>query len=101
MHFRSFILAASLITVGVPAHAATVTLRNSTWRPYVTVEVRIGPRQKCDDDATHSLEKISYGRSVTLHGIVVCVRRDIDPVNSTGNWGEWTVYEADIVDDIP
>ena len=95
------LLAVSLIAAAVPARAASVTLRNSTWRPNVTIEVRVGPHQKCDDDAARPPQTVAFGRSVTLNGRVVCVRRDTDPANPTGTWGEWTVYEADIVDDIP
>ena len=93
--------AVSLIAAAVPAHAASVTLRNSTWRPNVTIEVRVGPHQKCDDDTARPPQTVAFGRSVTLNGRVVCVRRDVDPANPTGTWGERTVYEADIVDDIP
>ena len=99
-HLRA-LLTVSLIAAAVPARAASVTLRNSTWRPTVTIEVRVGPHQKCDDDAARPPLTVAFGRSVTLNGRVVCVRRDIDPANPTGTWGEWTVYEADIVDDIP
>ena len=95
------LLAVTLIAVAVPARAASVTLRNSTWRPNVTIEVRVGPHQKCDDDPARPPQTVAFGRSVTLNGRVVCVRHDTDPANPTGTWGEWTVYEADIVDDIP
>ena len=99
-HLR-ILLTVSLIAAAVPASAASVTLRNSTWRPNVTIEVRVGPHQKCDDDPARPPQTVAFGRSVTLNGRVICVRRDIDPANPTGTWGEWTIYEADIVDDIP
>ena len=95
------LLTVSFIAAAVPASAASVTLRNSTWRPNVTIEVRVGPHQKCDDDPARPPQTVAFGRSITLNGRVICVRRDIDPANPTGTWGEWTIYEADIVDDIP
>jgi hypothetical protein len=95
------LLAVTLIAVAVPARAASVTLRNSTWRPNVTIEVRVGPHQKCDDDAARPTQTVAFGRSVTVNGRVVCVRHDTDPAHPTGTWGKWTIYEADIVDDIP
>jgi hypothetical protein len=99
MHLKA-LLAPVVIMIALPAHAATVTLKNAMWRPYVTIDVRIGPHQNCLDDTAQHPQNVALGRSVTLHGTVVCVRHDIDPANATGNWREWTLYEGNIVDEI-
>ena len=77
------LLAVTLIAVAVPARAASVTLRNSTWRPNVTIEVRVGPHQKCDDDAARPTQTVAFGRSVTVNGRVVCVDAVLPPMGDT------------------
>jgi hypothetical protein len=98
--YLTLLAAACLIVAAVPAHAAQVTLRNATWRPHVTIEIRVGSSQNCQQNNARPSQNIGFGRSITLQGSIVCVRREIDPANPTGSWAEWTIYEGDIVDDI-
>ena len=102
MKFASKLLVvAGLGLVSASAQAANVTLRNASWRPSVTIEVRAGHDQNCNQDAAQGAKQVPYGRSIKLQGgSVICVRREVDPEHPSGNWGQWTQYLQDIADDI-
>ena len=67
----------------------TVTLTNAQWDT-LQVEVRIGPSQNCDDNASQGVRVLWRDATWLIRSVqVVCWRREETPGAAAPTWGAW------------
>ena len=69
----------------------TLTFRNQNWSRGITVEVRAGNFQDCEQNRLIGTRRLARGETwqITTSEVRVCYRRDADPDHPDGRWTVW------------
>ena len=90
MKLSLLIVSPWLVLASTAGQAATITLVNNSWNN-LSVDIRVGPSQNCDQNGAQAPLSIPRGSSsaVEVGTQNLCYRRDLNPDQPTGTWTNW------------
>jgi len=78
-----------ILAAQTPALPGRLELRNTRWER-VSVEVRVGPSQNCEQNSAQGPSVLRRDESwAVLSGEVVCWRREFVPGDPSAGWTAW------------